>query len=73
MANIQKNDITKAPIVASLVAALTFFLLYYLAGLKDIGSDVAGINIGLLISVAFAGVVFAVLLGELLSRALGAK
>ena len=69
----KRNKIRSAPIVGGVVGAFTFFMLYGLAGLSKMGSDVAGIPMGLLISGIFAVVVGSVLFGELLANALEGK
>jgi hypothetical protein len=73
MAKIVRDNIIAAPVVGALVAALTFFIMYSLVGLKDMGGDFAGIDMGLFLSIAFSGVVGAVLFGELLAQALEGK
>ncbi len=70
---VKRDDIIAAPIVAGVVGVLAFFVLYSLAGLKEMGGDVAGIDLGLFISLIMAAVVGAVLFGELLARALEGK
>lgn len=67
---IKRDDLIAAPIVGGVVGVLVFFLLYFLVGLRDMGGDIAGIGLGLFISMAFAVVVGAALFGELLARAL---
>ncbi len=65
-----RDDIIAAPMVGGVVGVMAFFILYSLAGLKDMGGDIAGISLGLFISMAMAVVVAAALFGELLARAL---
>jgi len=73
MAKIKRDEIIAAPIVGGVVAVLTFFMLYSLVGMKDMGGDIAGIGLGLFISLAMAVVVGGVLFGELLAQALEGK
>ena len=67
---IKRDDITAAPVVGGVIAVLSFFMLYFLAGLQDMGGDIAGIGLGLFISLVMAVIVGVVVFGELLARAL---
>ena len=73
MTRVKRDNIVTAPIVAGVVAVFSFFVLYDLAGMKDMGGDLAGIQLGLFISLVMAVVVGAVLFGELLAKALEGK
>jgi hypothetical protein len=73
MAKLKRDDLIKAPIVGAVVAVFTFFVLYSIVGLSDMSGDVAGIDMGLFISLVMAAIVGAVLFGELLAQALEAK
>lgn len=70
MAESRRDKIIAAPLVGGVVGVLTFFVLYSLAGLKDIGGGLMGLGLGLFISLVMAIVVAAVLFGELLAQAL---
>jgi len=66
----RRDDIIAAPVVGGVIAVLTFFMMYSLAGLQDMGGDIAGISLGLFISLVMAVIVGAVVFGELMARAL---
>jgi hypothetical protein len=66
----KRDDIIAAPIIGGVVAVLTFFILYSLVDLRSMGGDIAGVGMGLFISLVMAVIVGAVLFGELLAQAL---
>ena len=70
---VKRNDLIAAPIIAGVVGVFTFFILFSLAGFGDMTGDIAGLNLGLFISLVMAVIVGAVLFGQLMSNALGAK
>jgi hypothetical protein len=70
---IKRDDIIAAPLVAGVVGVFAFFVLYYLVGLRDMVGDIAGIDLGIFISLIMGVVVAAILFGELLANALESK
>jgi hypothetical protein len=73
MVTIKRDDIVAAPIVGGVVAVFAFFVLYQLAGLGQMEGDIAGIDIGLFISLVLGVVAGAAVFGELLAKAITGK
>lgn len=73
MSKKKRDEIIAAPLIGGVVGVMSYFILYYLAGLKDVTGDVGGMPFGDLISVVMAVVIAAILFGELLANAIEKK
>jgi len=73
MAKIKRESVMTAPLVGGVIGIFTFFILYYLADLRNMAGDILGLQMGLFLSLVLSVVVAAILFGELLADALEGK
>lgn len=69
----KRNKIVAAPLVSGVIGAFSFFMLYGMAGLREMQSTLGGVSMGMFVSAIFSVVIASVLFGELLARALESK
>jgi len=73
MVKIKRDSVVAAPIIGGVAGVFSFFVLHSLAGLGAMDGDIAGMPLGLMVSLLLGVIVAAVVFGELLAQALEGK